>query len=65
MEFLHKDEFLKTYASKFMPAYTFPIILEVTAHDMVIFMGTTELNTLNETKELIDAIQNRLVSTGF
>ncbi len=63
MEFLHKDEFLKIYASKFMPAYTFPIILELTAHDLDIFMGTIELNTFKETQELIDAIQNRLLST--
>lgn len=64
MEFLHKDEFLKTYASKFMPAYTFPIILELTAHDLDIFMGTIDLNTIKETQELIDAIQKRLVSSG-
>lgn len=63
MEFLHKDEFLKNYSSKFIPAYTFPIILGVTAYDMVIFMGTTELNTLNETQDLIDAIQERLASS--
>ncbi|NNJ88405.1 MAG: GTPase [Eudoraea sp.] len=62
MEFLHKDEFLKTYASKFMPAYTFPIILEVSAHEIDIFMGTADLNTLTKTPELIDAIQKRLAS---
>lgn len=65
MEFLHKDQFLKIYASKFMPAYTFPIILEVTAHNMDIFMTATDLNTFSETQELIDAIQLRLVSYGF
>ena len=64
MEFLHKDEFLKSYASKFIPAYTFPIILEVTGHDIDIFMATPELNTLNETQELIDAIQKKMVSSG-
>ncbi len=62
MEFLHKDEFLKTYASKFMPAYTFPVILELTAHDLDLFMGAKEMNALTETRELINAIQNRLAS---
>ncbi len=60
MEFLHKDEFLKTYASKFMPAYAFPVILEQTAHDLDLFMGANELNTLTETRDLIETIQNRL-----
>lgn len=60
MEFLHKDEFLKTYASKFIPAYTFPIILEVTAHNIDIFMGTTDLNAFTDTQEFIENIQKRL-----
>jgi len=64
MEFLHKDEFLKIYASKFMPAYTFPIILEVTEYEMDIFMTTTDLNNFTETPELIEAIQKRLTSYG-
>ncbi|WP_297763784.1 GTPase [uncultured Muriicola sp.] len=64
MEFLHKDEFLKTYASKFMPAYTFPVILEITAHDLDLFLGAKEMNALTETQELINAIQNRLARTS-
>ncbi len=64
MEFLHKDEFLKVYASKFMPAYSFPIILEVTDHSMDIFMGTKDLNTFTDTQKFIDDIQYRLTSYG-
>ncbi|MGB5698520.1 GTPase [Muriicola sp.] len=59
MEFLHKDEFLKTYASKFMPAYTFPIILEATAHDLEIFMTTKELKAMSDTQDLIAAINQK------
>jgi hypothetical protein len=64
MEFLHKDEFLITYASKFMPVYTYPVILELTAHELDLFMETKELNAISETQELIDAIQKRLTSTS-
>ncbi|WP_229732489.1 GTPase [Muriicola marianensis] len=60
MEFLHKDEFLKTYSSKFLPAYSFPIVLEVTAHDMEVFLGTEELNALNHTDDLIRKVKVRL-----
>jgi hypothetical protein len=60
MEFLHKDEFLTSYASKFMPAYTFPIILEATAYHLEIFMTPAELNALSDTQALIDAITQKL-----
>ncbi|WP_372944613.1 GTPase [Muriicola sp.] len=60
MEFLHKDEFLEAYSSKFLPAYTFPIVLEVTAHDIEVFLGTGELNGLNHTDDLIREIRVRL-----
>jgi hypothetical protein len=63
MEFLHKDEFLKAYASKFMPAYRFPVILELTDHDLNLFMEAKEMNSFTETQELIDAIQYRLASS--
>lgn len=61
MEFLHRDEFLEKYSSKFMQAYTFPVILEVTDHEIDIFLATKDLNALKETEDLIEAIQLRLV----
>lgn len=60
MEFLHRDEFLKEYASKFLPAYTFPVVLELTAYEMDIFMGTGEINLLSRTGQLIEEIEKRL-----
>jgi hypothetical protein len=60
MEFIHKDEFLKVYASKFLPAYSYPLILEETASDLTIFMGTEEINAISGTKELIKAIEQRM-----
>ncbi len=60
MEFLHRDEFRKKYASKFMPVYTSPIILSLTAHAMDIFMGTEELNAIEGTDELIQEVKRRI-----
>lgn len=60
MEFLHRDEFLKAYASKFIPSYTFPIVLELSEHDMHVFMGTEELSALTSGGELIQEIEKRL-----
>ena len=60
MEFLHRDEFRKKYASKFMPVYTFPIILSLTAYEMDIFMGTEELNAIEGTDELIQEVKRRI-----
>ncbi len=60
MEFLHKDEFRKAYASKFMPALTFPIVLEITDQEMNIFLGTRELNALEDTEDLVREIEVRL-----
>jgi hypothetical protein len=60
VEFLHRDEFRKKYFSKFMPAYSFPVILSLTAHEMDIFIGTKELNTIGDTHELIREVEKRL-----
>ncbi len=60
MEFLHRDEFRKKYASKFMPVYTFPIILSLTAYEMDIFIGAEELNEIGDTNELIREVERRI-----
>ncbi|WP_246019950.1 GTPase [Muriicola soli] len=60
MEFLHKDEFLAQYSSKFMPKYSFPIVLEITDHNLEQFLGTKEINELQSTEELIGEINQRL-----
>lgn len=59
MEFLHKDEFAKTYKSKFGHNYTFPIILKPTVNGLEVFIKTVELNILKNTNELIELIDER------
>ncbi len=60
MIFLHKDEFLKQYRSKWLPKYTFPIILQEENNELHIFLNTPEINKLEETKALIAAIQEKI-----
>ena len=62
MEFLHRDEFRKKYASKFMPVFTFPIVLSLTAYDVDIFIGTGELNAMGDTDDLIREVERRLIN---
>lgn len=56
MEFLHKDEFLEQYASKFGYKFTFPIVLGVSDNDLEIFISTKDLNNLKKPEELISLI---------
>jgi hypothetical protein len=60
MEFLHRDEFSRQYSSKFMPAYTFPVILAQSDHDLEVFLNTVELNALDRTDELIREVAQRI-----
>jgi len=59
MEFLHKDEFKKQYASKFGYAYTFPIVLAQADYDLEVLITTEELYELKTPQELIDLITAR------
>lgn len=59
MVFLHKDEFAEQYASKFGYKFTFPIILAETEDELQVYVGTEELNTLENAEALIDLINKR------
>ncbi|MBT2161970.1 GTPase [Zobellia barbeyronii] len=59
MEFLHKDEYKKQYASKFGNKYTFPIILAQVNEDLQVFVSTEEMNTLEDAESLTKIIQER------
>lgn len=59
MEFLHKDEFSKAYASKFGHKFTFPIILAETSNGLEVYMGTEELNELKKPEDLIGILKSR------
>jgi len=60
MQFLHKDEFAKVYASKFGHKFTFPIVLIESARGLEIFIKTEELNSLENPEALIGLIQKRI-----
>ncbi|MEW2919994.1 GTPase [Muricauda sp. ANG21] len=59
MSFVHKDEFTKSYASKFGHKFTFPIVLLEGNNGLEIFIPTEELNELQSAQELIDLIRER------
>lgn len=59
MEFLHRDEFLKQYASKFGSKHTFPVVLIQNKGELELFISTEELNGLKNAGELIDLISER------
>lgn len=60
MTFLHKDEFLSAYASKFSPKYTFPLVLAHSGQELEVFLDTNSLNQLQDADELISAIKSRI-----
>ena len=59
-DFLHKDEFLKAYASKFGHKFEFPIILAQTDKGLEVFLSNKEFEEINNLEVLIDKIRNRL-----
>lgn len=59
MEFIHKDEFKKEYASKFGYKFEFPIILVIVDNELQVFISTKELNELDNTEALIELIKKR------
>ncbi|MFV8224894.1 GTPase [Christiangramia aquimixticola] len=59
-EFLHRDEFQKTYASKFGHKFEYPIILGQTAKGLEVVVSKPELNKIQSTGELIEKLKNRI-----
>ncbi|WP_437371944.1 GTPase [Maribacter litoralis] len=53
LEFFHKDEFQKSYKSKFGHAFTYPIILVETAHDLEVLVSAEKLNAMETVEDLI------------
>jgi len=60
MEFLHKDEFKKQYASKFGHKFTFPIVLAEAENGLEVLINTVEMNQLRDAERLIDLIISRI-----
>ena len=60
LEFLHKDEFQKQYASKFGYKFKFPIVLIENQGNLEVLISSEELNKLTTTKELINLLKSRV-----
>ena len=60
MDFLHKDEFFKTYKSKFGYKFTFPIVLAVVEGDFEVLIDWAEMNALEKAEDLINLLKERL-----
>ena len=65
LEFCHKDEFQKSYKSKFGHAFTYPIILVETAHDLEVLVTTEKLNAFEGVEELIASLGSLVGSASF
>ena len=60
LEFLHKDEFKKEYASKFGYKFEFPIVLIENQGNLEVLISSEELNQLPSTQELIKLLKSRI-----
>ena len=58
--FLHRDEFQKQYRSKWLPKFTFPVVLEAGAEGLQLLIGSEELSDMDQPEELMDLINARL-----
>lgn len=59
MVFLHRDEFLKQYRSKWLPDYTFPIVLISDDKELGVFITTEILNKITTQEELIELVEKK------
>jgi hypothetical protein len=60
MVFLHKDQFLKQYRSKWLPRYDFPVILSQEQGMLEIFLSSVDIKKIKDVEALIDAVQSKL-----
>ncbi|XLS29970.1 GTPase [Flavobacteriaceae bacterium M23B6Z8] len=59
MQFLHTDEFLDRYKSKFGYKFEFPVVLVTSGSDLEIFISKEELNRLEKLDDLIELVLER------
>ena len=59
-EFLHKNEFSKSYKTKKESEFTFPVVLVSTTEGFEVFITTDELNAMKDAKSLIGLIEDRV-----
>jgi len=56
LEFLHKDEFLKAYKSKWLPEYEFPIVLAVTEDGLEVVISKSAFMDIKSPEILIEQL---------
>ncbi len=60
MEFYHKDEFLKTFASKYLLRFEFPVILFAENEELEVLISAKEFAKISSVEKLIEIIENRV-----
>lgn len=65
MQFLHKDEFLKRYKSKWLPQYDFPVVLAVVDSGLEVAISKERLTELQTPEALIKEVQEVLRLFNF
>ncbi|MEO9513343.1 MAG: GTPase [Flavobacteriaceae bacterium] len=60
MDFLHKDEFAKEYASKFGYKFNFPIVLIEGKQGLEVLISREELNQLETANGLVNLVKERV-----
>ena len=60
MIFLHKDQFLKQYKSKWLPRYNFPVILSQHRGVLELFITTADITQIKDVEGLVTAIKSRM-----
>ena len=60
MIFLHKDQFLKQYKSKWLPRYNFPVILSQHKGALELFITTADIAKIKDVAGLVAAVKPRI-----
>ena len=59
MCFHHRDEFEKTFRSKWLPKYDFPAVLLESEHGLELMIAADELKAINEVDALIAVVKEK------
>lgn len=60
-DFLHKNDFLNQYRSKWLPKYEFPLILMQIEGGIEIFMMASEIERFKTLSEFINEVEKKLM----
>ena len=60
MEFYHKDEFLKTFASKYLLKFEFPVVLFSEKEELQVLISAQEFTEISSVEKLIEMLEDRM-----